>query len=322
MITRLKQPESKRPSFSVTTAGPRQAKQAEQALSALLRTGKGTVVLSNYGETVQYMLCSETPDEAQHRLLREAAYCRIHEKHGGTISKENFKTIIADCEAEIPALLAAQPRQDERKSDEQVSAERQAQDEEEARRRAALVIKDTKDREEAEALKAQYAHLTQRTTEISGHALAAQNIRTELKAAFPLIKFSVRTSTFAGGNDCRVEWTEGPTAKEVEKITDKYSLGQFDGMEDIYRYSAGVFNNLFGGIKYLFSEREIPQSRKDSILAILDPICGESFGAAGSWERKQNMDRIIYQALAATDLTGKGATTGVELSGSNWELKF
>jgi len=67
-------------------------------------------------------------------------------------------------------------------------------------------------------------------------AATAKLVRAALKKAFPGIKFSVRSSTYAGGASMSVKWTDGPTTKEVEKITGPFAGGGFDGMIDL-KYS-------------------------------------------------------------------------------------
>jgi len=83
----------------------------------------------------------------------------------------------------------------------------------------------------------------------------SKNLRRELKDAFPETKFSVRSSSFSGGDDINVNWTDGPTTEEVEKISGKYQQGNFNGMEDIYEYSGSVWPNVFGGAKYVMTSR-------------------------------------------------------------------
>ncbi|AGO57692.1 hypothetical protein SOD_p00180 (plasmid) [Serratia plymuthica 4Rx13] len=82
----------------------------------------------------------------------------------------------------------------------------------------------------------------------------AINIRKELKAAFPKVKFSVRKSDY----DCvSIKWTDGPTEKQVRDITDKYKYGRFDAMQDMYVDNSSPFNEVFGGTKYVMPQREI-----------------------------------------------------------------
>lgn len=103
----------------------------------------------------------------------------------------------------------------------------------------------------------EYANLIGKneTSKLYGCTLAAANVRIELKAAFPGVKFSVKTSKFSMGNDMRTAWTDGPTTKEVETIADKYSGGSFDGMTDCYNYSHSSFTDMFGSAKYVNCSR-------------------------------------------------------------------
>jgi hypothetical protein len=85
----------------------------------------------------------------------------------------------------------------------------------------------------------------------SGGVLCAANIRKELKKAFPGIKFYIH-SDYSSVN---IHWTDGPTAKELKAITDKYENGSFDGMTDCYNYASDAWNDVFGGVNYVFEER-------------------------------------------------------------------
>jgi hypothetical protein len=88
-----------------------------------------------------------------------------------------------------------------------------------------------------------------------GATLAAKNIRIELKRAFPKVKFSVRSEYYSGGNSVDVDWTDGPTTKQVDAIINKYQEGSFDGMTDCYNYEDNLFSDVFGGAKYVHGQR-------------------------------------------------------------------
>ena len=93
--------------------------------------------------------------------------------------------------------------------------------------------------------------------EKSGQALAAKNIRIALKREFPGQKFSVKSSSFAGGDAVDVSWTDGPTTDEVTDIRGRHQYGNFNGMEDIYEYNNDVFPDVFGRSKYVQEQRRI-----------------------------------------------------------------
>lgn len=97
-----------------------------------------------------------------------------------------------------------------------------------------------------------------KNTKMGEHALCAKAIKQELKKAYPLIKFSVKSDTFAGGNSVGINWTNGPTVSQVELISKKYEYGHFNGMEDIYE-----INNRRNDIpqaKYIHTSRNIDPS--------------------------------------------------------------
>ena len=58
-------------------------------------------------------------------------------------------------------------------------------------------------------------------------------IRGVLKAAFPAVTFSVRSSEFSGGSSVDIDWTDGPTEQAVEVLVGKFAYGTFDSMQDL-----------------------------------------------------------------------------------------
>lgn len=64
-------------------------------------------------------------------------------------------------------------------------------------------------------------------------AEAAKLMRPALREAFPGVKFSVRIERYSGGSSINIHWADGPASRAVEKITDQYSGGSFDGMIDM-----------------------------------------------------------------------------------------
>ncbi len=86
------------------------------------------------------------------------------------------------------------------------------------------------------------------------HALAAANLRRELKYRFPNTKFAVRSSSYAGGSSVNVSWIDGESPDTIKPIVNKYQYGSFDGMEDIYNYDQD-FSGEYGEAKYTFTNR-------------------------------------------------------------------
>lgn len=131
--------------------------------------------------------------------------------------------------------------------------------------------KDTQDakiasEERTAELRRQHPELdTAEKSDLSTYARGAKNIRTQLRDAFPGIKFSVRSSSFAGGCAIDIDWTDGPASDLVEKITSAYSQGRFDGMDDSYEYNRDEWPRLFGGAKYVHATRKISDAIRERI---------------------------------------------------------
>jgi hypothetical protein len=139
----------------------------------------------------------------------------------------------------------------------------------------------------------------------SSHAAAAAALRTELKTAFPGIRFSVTSDSFAGGDAVRVSWTDGPTTAEVKEFSGKYQYGNFNGMEDIYEYTNS--REDIPQAKYVTESRSASDEITEQIKAAL--IAGkhlvEDFG---HWSTEQR----IYRIFAATSLPVGAKITGLE----------
>jgi hypothetical protein len=140
---------------------------------------------------------------------------------------------------------------------------------------------------------------------------AAKNIRTELKRAWPGIKFSVTSERFSMGDAIRIKWTDGPTSKQVDDIANKYKAGSFDGMEDIYNYSSTGFNALFGDAKYISTSRENSDAAIAAALAVVarkwgaEALSLEDYKKGGAWrwqtEDGHRLDSEVHKALYAAD---------------------
>ncbi|MCZ6149242.1 hypothetical protein BTK76_22520 [Cronobacter sakazakii] len=122
--------------------------------------------------------------------------------------------------------------------------------EDKARADAAFALEKSRIQEAPE-----YKHL-KKLDDLNGKseaALVSANIRADLKKAFPDVKFSVKKHSF---DSVGIKWTDGPTKEEVRAISDKYEDGNFNSMEDIYEYNSSPFNAVYGGVKYVHTNRE------------------------------------------------------------------
>ena len=59
-----------------------------------------------------------------------------------------------------------------------------------------------------------------------------KEIRRALRLAFPGVKFSLRGSRGTGYGWFSLSWTDGPTASQVDAITNGFRSSYFDGMDD------------------------------------------------------------------------------------------
>lgn len=97
-------------------------------------------------------------------------------------------------------------------------------------------------------------HLTPITSETRyDYGCLRKNLVADLKHHFPGVKFSVRKR---GHDSVTVEWTDGPSIQSYKKVMDKWEDHKTDHSGDYRDYDPSVFNNVFGGINYLFEDRE------------------------------------------------------------------
>lgn len=115
----------------------------------------------------------------------------------------------------------------------------------------------------------------------SGHALAASNIRKELKRAFPAVKIHVTSKSYSGGDSVAVHWNLGPTTKQVEAITDKYRDAEFDGMTDCSNHRPTPHNQVFGNARFVHAsrgyKRELDQGEDVFLELVWRALC-EKYG--------------------------------------------
>lgn len=95
----------------------------------------------------------------------------------------------------------------------------------------------------------------------------AKLVRKALKANFPGIKFSVRSRSYAGGASIDVEWTDGPTSKAVDAITNQFRGADFDGMYDLKTYRQNFLDGeeVHFGADYIPSRRNLSRTFVETI---------------------------------------------------------
>lgn len=86
-----------------------------------------------------------------------------------------------------------------------------------------------------------------------GGTMAAKNIRILLKDAFNGVKFSV-TSDYS---KVSVLWTDGPTDAQVKGVIGQFETGHSDSQTDYFYTKSTAFSELFGGVEFLLTTREV-----------------------------------------------------------------
>lgn len=117
----------------------------------------------------------------------------------------------------------------------------------------------------------------------------AKMVRTILKEAFPTHKFSVTSDRYAGGSSIDIRWTDGPTQKQVDKLTHLLEGKRFDGMDDSSRFVRHVIDgeevNL--GVDFIMSHRTVSEDLRAR-------ICAENptFDRHAAWMAAQNVSLL------------------------------
>ena len=95
--------------------------------------------------------------------------------------------------------------------------------------------------------------------------LVAKHIRKELYIEFPGQKFSVRKTDYS---TIHIEWNDGPTRDEVERIIGKHQrcCTRDRWNDDIFDYKDTAFTSVFGGVDYLFCNRDTAPENRDISL--------------------------------------------------------
>lgn len=125
----------------------------------------------------------------------------------------------------------------------------------------------------------------------------AKLIRAKLKATFPGVKFSVRSSVYSGGASIDIKWTDGPTEKLVDAYVAPFAGAGFDGMTD-YKYSVGAWLMPDGTAEtrsveaHYGTDGETIEAAKDGAIAV-------RFGADFVFTRRDYSAAALERTAAA-----------------------
>ena len=146
-----------------------------------------------------------------------------------------------------------------------------------------------------------------------GPAETAKALRLSLKAAFPGVKFSVRSKSYSGGSSITVSYFRGPASDAVSRLADRYQGRDFDGMTDSSTYrkptllcdEAGGLREVDYGSSFVFVNRdydenryegsEVTQAVEAAIIARYVP--GHAPQALRTWPLMQKLDWPAGQSV-------------------------
>lgn len=148
----------------------------------------------------------------------------------------------------------------------------------------------------------EYHHLAQGNDPHSG-ILAARNIRTALKLAFPGMRFSVRRKAY--GN-VTVNWKDGPCSEQVESVVSRYRAGRYNANAGAYEYSRQPWAAVFGASKYVNVVREESEELVEKAIDALFARCAGSL--------------VGIDKPAASTYKG-GGLCGIEVPGFDLDLQ-
>lgn len=101
------------------------------------------------------------------------------------------------------------------------------------------------------SLPGKYPHLT--PCSYSDYATFRRNVLADLKHHFPGVKFSLKKRSY---NCINISWLDGPSDEKVSKVTRQWVDHETDRSGDFRDYAPSVFNEVFGGMNYVFTHRD------------------------------------------------------------------
>lgn len=157
-------------------------------------------------------------------------------------------------------------------------------------------------KEEQARIEREYSFLTVLTDKYD-QKTAANNLRTLLKVKFPATKFSVKKYHH---DSYTVSWADGPTDQQVSEITHLFKDEGRDGMTDSSYPIVTLFNQRYGGISYISTDRKISDTIRNQELELLNKELNKEYQMEDYVVEKENTaSGIIYQRTYKKDYSPK-----------------
>jgi len=254
-----------------------------------------------------------------------ALYNDIGDAFDWNITRENADQITQAVNEAIEKAQAAIPVEDERKTPEQIDEQKAKFLELEKEREEASQTKAQEVRKFEAELRQSYPWAIASDDNLSGQARAAKNLKNELKIAFPLVNFSVRSESFSMGNAIRVSWSNGPTGEEVDNIAKKYQYGNFNGMEDIYEHDSSAkgeaIDRVLGRSKYVSTSRTVSKEITEAVGRELCKQHGEEYSENGSISG-QYISQLVWRITCRASIPHGATFKELELVNSDYVARF
>lgn len=152
--------------------------------------------------------------------------------------------------------------------------------------------------EEKARIEKEYSFLTVVTDKYDQKA-AASNLRTLLKVKFPTTKFSVKKYHY---DSYTVKWEDGPTEQQVDEIAHLFKDEGWDGMTDSSYSIDTPFNQRYGGIGYISTDRSISQAVLNQELELLNRELNKDYQMEDYVvERGNTASSLVYQRTHEKD---------------------
>lgn len=151
----------------------------------------------------------------------------------------------------------------------------------------------------------------------------AKLVRQALRAAFPAVKFSVKSHVYSGGASINVRWTNGPLRQAVEAVAKTYEGARFDGMEDLKVRDTHWLRPDGSVLVHYAAPTAIYRGEDNRDLAPVIPADAKlvRFGADFIFCDRELADRTGWMAEAETFVRGRCVLEGLpgnERFGGQW----
>lgn len=152
--------------------------------------------------------------------------------------------------------------------------------------------------EEQTRIEDEYSFLTVLTDKYD-HKMAPNNLRTILKVKFPTIKFSVKKYHY---DSYTVSWKDGPAESQVSEITQLFKNESWDGMTESSYPIHTPFNQRFGGICHISTQREISNVVRNQELELLNKELSKNYQMEDFIaEKGYTASTLVYQRTHKKD---------------------